>query len=100
LSLDECDNLITAIALLSCEVQEFVDSSKQGTPLRRTDNAHASTSRKVQQPFIAKDVQCPYDRVLVHTKYASEVHCGRQPFTGFGLALGDCSADFTRYLKV
>jgi len=100
LSLDECDDLVTAIALLSREVQEFVDSSKHGTPLRRTDNAYASTPGKVQQPLIAQDVQCPYDRVLVHAKYASEVHCRRQPFSWPDFALGDGSANLSSYLKV
>ena len=98
--LNNRNNRVASVTLLAREVKEFADAREHCTLLRCAHDTHASTSSEIKQTFIAKNVQGPDHRVLVHAKHVGEINRRRQTFAGLCFALGDRAANLRGYLVV
>jgi hypothetical protein len=98
--MDDSDEFVGLVAVLSGELDEFLGSCDYSGFLRRTSNGDASTAPKLEQSLIAEFAQCSQDGIGVHAEHGREVLCGWQPLAGLGLAVCDCAADLAGDLLV
>jgi len=67
--LDQGDDFVTPVTLRPGEGEQLVDVRHHRATLRRTDHAHPTAPREVEQSFVAKNVQCSNHSVLIHPEY-------------------------------
>ena len=98
--MDDSDELVGLVAVLSGEVDEFSGSCDHGGLFGRTGDGDASAAAKLEQSLVAQFAQCAQDGVGVDAEHGGEVFRRRQPLAGLGLAVCDRAADLAGYLLV
>lgn len=90
---DDLDQLVSAVTLLTGEADKLAGASEDGAALWCPCNVNAPAAPELKHPFVAEQAQGTKDGVRVDPKHRGEVAGRRQPFSRFGLAVGDSPAD-------
>ena len=99
-TLNDLDDLISAIALEPAELNELADSSDNDALLCGASDGDPSATLEVEESFVPQYVESPQDGVLVHPEHRCEVLGQWKTISWTRFALGDRSADLGSHLIV
>src|ERR1700689_3904995 len=91
---DHVNHLVSSIAVLASEIDEFSHPTHDKASLRRSRPCDAPSPGELKQPFIPQNVKGPKHRVLVHAEHGSNVLGQWKAFPWASLAFGDCPSYF------
>src|SRR4029453_9605829 len=90
---DEGDQLVDAVSVMTREGDEFPRLLDDGALGRRAGDRDAAAAAELEQAFFSEQPQRPQHGVRVDPEHGGEVLRGREPLTRLGLALGDRAPD-------
>jgi hypothetical protein len=92
-ALDYPDQLVSSVAVLAGETDEFPGLRDDGTMVGGRRDRDAAPPAKLEEPFVAQLPERAQDGVAIDLKDGSQVTRRRQPLAGAGLSLGDRAPD-------
>jgi hypothetical protein len=92
-ALDDLDQLVSAVALLTSEADKLTGTSKDGPALGSPRHVDSASASELQQPLVSEQAERAEHGVRVHAKHRGEVTGRRQSFTGLCLAVGDSATN-------
>jgi hypothetical protein len=92
---DDLDELVGAVSVLACEVEELSGALDDRAAFRCAGNRDAAAAAEFEQAFVAELAESAENGVGVDAEDGREVFGGWESFAGFGFAVGDRSADLS-----
>ena len=90
---DDLDELVGAVSVLACEVEELSSALDDRAAFRCAGNRDAAAAAEFEQAFVAKLAESAEDGVGIGAEHVGEIFGGWESFAGFGFAVGDGAAD-------
>ena len=97
---DDLDELVGAVSVLACEVEELSSVLDNRAAFRCSGNRDAAAAAEFAQAFVAELAESAEDGVGVDAEDGGEISCWRQAFSRLGLSLGDRASNLTGDLFV
>ena len=97
-TLDDLDDLVTAVSLEATELDQFTDTLHDDALLRSPATVMPRPRWKSSRPLVTEDVQSPQHGVLVHAEDGCHVLGQGQALSGSSFSLGDGPANFRCHL--
>jgi hypothetical protein len=72
-ALDDLDQLVYAVTLAACEVDQLSGTLEHGSPLGRPCNRDATPAPELEQALVAKEPQRTQHRVRIDAEYGGEI---------------------------
>ena len=70
---DDLNQLLSPVALLAGEFQEFLSAGNNGAPFSRARDGDPTTAAELEQPLVTQEAKSTEDSVPVHGKHRCEV---------------------------
>jgi hypothetical protein len=97
-ALDDRNQLLAWVALLTREADEFAGVCDDGAALWGSAYTHAEPATELQETFVAQSAQRTQDSVGVYRHDRCEIASRWQALSGLSLAVGDRTTDLCGYL--
>ena len=90
---DDLDELVGAVSVLACEVEELSSALDDCAAFRCAGNRDAAAAAEFEHAFVAELAESAEDGVGVDAEDGGEVFGGWESITALGFAVGDGAAD-------